>query len=98
MNAILYLSISFTTLLFCRELFKPYKGLPLLTRGLALLLWMFLVLLDALALGYNAFAINTNAVLIKITWVCFVVMSFALRVKSTPSRRFVRGFVSGLDE
>lgn len=92
LNAILYLSINFTTLLFCRELFKPYKGPPLLTCGLGLLLWTFPVLLIALAFGYNAFAINTNAVLIKITWVYFVVMSFALRVESTPSRRFVRAF------
>jgi diguanylate cyclase (GGDEF)-like protein len=91
-NAILYLAINFTTLLFCRELFKPYKPPPVLMRGLKLLLWTYPVLLLALALGYNAFAINTNAALIKITWLYFVVIAFALRAESTPNRRLVRAF------
>ena len=91
-NAILYLAINFTTLLFCRELFKPYKPPPVLMRGLKLLLWAYPVLLLALALGYNAPAINTNAALIKITWLYFVVVAFALRAESTPRRRFMRAF------
>ena len=91
-NAILYLAINFTTLLFCRELFKPYKPPPVLMRGLKLLLWAYPVLLLALALGYNALAINTNAALIKITWLYFVFVAFALRAEGTPHRRFMRAF------
>jgi diguanylate cyclase (GGDEF)-like protein len=91
-NAILYLAINFTTLLFCRELFKPYKPPPALMRGINLLLGTFPVLLVALALGYYPFAINTNAAIIKITWLYFIVVAFALRAESTPSRRLVRAF------
>ena len=91
-NAILYLAINFTTLLFCRELFKPYKPPPALMRGLNLLLGTFPVLLVALALGYYPFAINTNAAIIKTTWLYFIVVAFALRAESTPSRRLVRAF------
>jgi len=91
-NAILYLAINFTPVLFCRELFKPYEPPPLLMRGLNLLLWTFPVLLAAIALGYNAFASNSNAALIKITWLYFVVIAFSLRTEHTPRRRLVRLF------
>ena len=91
-NAILYLAINFTPVLFCRELFKPYEPPPLLMRGLNLLLWTFPVLLAAIALGYNAFASNSNAALIKITWLDFVVIAFSLRTERTPRRRLVRLF------
>lgn len=91
-NAILYLALNFATLLFCRELFRPYEPPPVLMRGLNLLLWTFPVLLAALAMGYNGFAINSNAVIIKITWLYFVVIAFSLRVESTPRRRLVQTF------
>jgi len=91
-NAILYLAINFTTLLFWRELFKAYKPPPALMRGLNWLLWTFPVLLVALALGFNAFAINSNAAIIKVTWLYFLVVSFSLRVEGTPRRRLVQAF------
>lgn len=91
-NVTLYLTLNFTTLLFCRELFKPYGPPPILTRGLNVLLWTFPALLAALALGYNALAINSNAALIKITWLYFIVIAFSLRVEGTPRRRLVQAF------
>lgn len=92
LNAILYLAISFTSLLFCRRLFKPYEPPALLMRGLTLLPFTFPILLAAYVLGYNAFAINGNAVVIKITWIYFVVVAFSLRKESTPRRRYLQVF------
>jgi diguanylate cyclase (GGDEF)-like protein len=91
-SAALYLAINFTPVLFCRELFKPYEPPPLLMRGLNLLLFTFPVLLAAMAMGYGAFAIISNAALIKITWLFFVVIAFSLRTERTPRRRLVRFF------
>jgi diguanylate cyclase (GGDEF)-like protein len=91
-NIILYCSISFTPVLFCRALFKPYAPPPLLMRGLQVLLWSFPVLLLLIALGYDALAVNTCAVLIRISWLYFVGMAFSLRKESTPSRRILQGF------
>jgi diguanylate cyclase (GGDEF)-like protein len=89
---ILYLSINFTSVLFCRELFKPYEPPPVLMRGLKLLLWVGPVLLAAMVLGFNSFAINGNAVLTKIIWLYFVVVAFSLRKENRPSRRLLQAF------
>ena len=91
-DIVLYCAIGFTPLLFCRELFRPYEPPRLLMRGLNLLLWVFPVLLVAIALGYDTQAVIANAMLIKITWLYFVVVAFSLRVEHTPSRRLLRIF------
>jgi diguanylate cyclase (GGDEF)-like protein len=91
-NIFLYCAIGFTPLLFCRELFRPYEPPARLMRGLNLLLWVFPVLLAAIALGYDTQAVTAAGVLIKITWLYFVVMAFSLRVERTPSRRLLQIF------
>lgn len=91
-EALLYIGIDFTTLLFCRELFKPYAPPPALMRGLKVFLWAIPVWVAALALGYSTFSMNANAVLIKVSLLYFVVTAFALRVEGTPSRRLLRVF------
>jgi hypothetical protein len=92
LNIVLYCGIGFTPLLFCRELFRPYKPPPVLIRGISLLLCVFPLLLVAIALGYDTQAVNANAVLIKITWLYFAVIAFSLRVERTPSRRILQIF------
>jgi len=89
---VLYCAISFTPVLFCRALFKPYEPPPLLMRGLNLLLGTFPLLLVLIALGYDTFAATANAVLIKFTWLYFVFVAFSLRTERTPSRRLLRIF------
>jgi diguanylate cyclase (GGDEF)-like protein len=91
-NLVLYCGIGFTPLLFCRELFKPYEPPPVLMRGLKLLLWAFPVLLLAIALGFDTQAVTANAVLIKFSWLYFVVIAFSLRVEDAPRRWIVRAF------
>jgi diguanylate cyclase (GGDEF)-like protein len=88
----LYLAINFTTVLFCRELFRPYKPPQAMIRGLTLLLWAYPFLLAGLAVDNGALAVNVNAVLIKITWVYLVVIAFSLRVEYTPKRRLLQVF------
>ena len=92
LNVILYLAINFTTLLFCRELFRPYKPPPVMLRGLTLLLWAYPFLLAGLAVDNGALAVNANAVLIKITWLFLVAIAFSLREESTPGRRVLQVF------
>jgi len=91
-TAIPYCGVSFTTLLFCRELFKSYLPPPLLMRGLNLFLLVFPLQLAAMALGHTPFAVIVNAVLIKVTWWYFVIMVFALRREYLPSRRLLQVF------
>jgi diguanylate cyclase (GGDEF)-like protein len=91
-NLLLYCGIGFTPVLFCRALFKPYEPPPVLMRGLTLFLWTFPVLVVAIALGHDTFAVNANAVLIKISWLYFVVVAFSLRAESTPRRRLLQVF------
>ena len=91
-SAIPYCAVSFTTLLFCRELFKPYDPPPILMRVLTLLLFAFPVQLAAIALGYTPFAGVVNAVLIKLSWWFFVVITFTLRRELSPSRRLLQFF------
>jgi len=91
-NIILYCAINFTSILFCRALFKPYRPLPRMMRGLGLLLWTFPVLVAAIALGYDSPAVLANSAIIKITWFFFVIMAFSLRTESVPSRRLLQVF------
>jgi diguanylate cyclase (GGDEF)-like protein len=89
---VLYCTINFTSVLFCRALFKPYAPPPPMMRGLNLLLCTFPVLLGAIALGYDTQAVIANSLLIKFTWLYFVVIAFSLRVERTPSRRLLQLF------
>lgn len=87
-----YCAVNFTTLLFCRELFKPYQPAPLLLRGLNLFLLAFPLQLVAMLLGYTVFAVILNAVMIRFTWWYFVIMTFTLRKEQLPSRRVLQVF------
>ncbi|MFO7813638.1 MAG: ATP-binding protein [Pelovirga sp.] len=88
----LYCAVNFTTLLFCRELFKPYQPAPLMMRGLNLFLLAFPLQLVAMSLGYVLFAVILNAVMIRFTWWYFVIMTFTLRKEQLPSRRVLQVF------
>ncbi|WP_223923868.1 diguanylate cyclase [Geobacter sp. AOG2] len=85
-----YCAVSFTTLLFCRALFKPYEPPPLLMRGLDLFLLVFPLELAAMALGYTPATMVVNAILIRISWWYFIVMAFTLRKEHAPSRRVLQ--------
>jgi diguanylate cyclase (GGDEF)-like protein len=91
-DATLYLAINFTTVLFCRELFKPYRPPPAMMRGLTAMLLAYPFLLAAMVLGFDTLAVNANAILIKLAWVFLVVISFSLRVECTPKRRTLQVF------
>jgi diguanylate cyclase (GGDEF)-like protein len=91
-DATLYLLINFTTVLFCRELFKSYDPPPLAMRLFKFLLWAFPVLFAGLVLGYVEIALNVNGLLIRITWVCLAATAFLLRAESTPKRRWLQAF------
>ncbi|HAJ26111.1 MAG TPA: hypothetical protein DCG53_02500, partial [Syntrophus sp. (in: bacteria)] len=91
-TAVSYCGVSFTTVLFCRALFKPYEPPPLLMRGLNLFLLAFPLQLAAMALGYTFIALITNALLFRIIWPYFVLMAFTLRKEQLPSRRVLQIF------
>ena len=91
-TAIPYCTVAFTTLLFCRELFRPYQPPPFLMRGLNLFLLLFPLQLVAMLLGYTSVAVMVNAVLIKVSWWYFVVMTFTFRKEQSPSRRLLQIF------
>jgi len=89
-TAIPYCAVSFTTLLFCRALFKPYQPPRRLMRGLSLMLLIFPVQLVAIALGHIPFAVIINLVLIRVSWWYFVLVAFSLRQEHAPSRRLLQ--------
>lgn len=89
-SGIPYCAVSFTTLLFCRELFKPYEPPRLLMRGMNLLMMVFPLQLAAIAMGFTPLAFTVNVLLIRISWWYFVVMSFTLRKEQFPSRRILQ--------
>jgi signal transduction histidine kinase/CheY-like chemotaxis protein len=91
-GAVSYCGVSFTTVLFCRALFKPYEPPLLLMRGLNLLLLAFPLQLAAMALGYTAIALITNGLLFRIIWPYFVIIAFTLRREQLPSRRVLQIF------
>jgi diguanylate cyclase (GGDEF)-like protein len=91
-HAILYFAINFTTLLFCRELFKLYEPPRLLKRGFNLLLGAFPILIVIFALGYSSFAIASNGVLIQITWLVLAAAAIAFREEDFPRRWIVQAF------
>jgi diguanylate cyclase (GGDEF)-like protein len=91
-TAIPYCAVGFTTLAFCRELFRPYKPAPILMRGLDWLLLLFPLQLVLMALGQVPLAIISNMVLIKFSWCYFVLTTFFLRREQSPSRRLLQTF------
>ncbi|MBW4056083.1 MAG: response regulator [Proteobacteria bacterium] len=91
-TAIPYCAVSFTTLLFCRELFKPYDPPAVLMRGFNLFLLAFPIQIAAMAIGYTTVAVIINAILIKVTWWYFVAVTFTLRKEQSPSRRVLQIF------
>jgi diguanylate cyclase (GGDEF)-like protein len=95
-NAVLYFAIDFTTALFVRELFRPYDPPRAMVRGLDLFLSMFPFLVVAFFLGADTIAINVNTALFRVTWLYFVLMAFALRAESAPSRRLLRIFFTAV--
>jgi signal transduction histidine kinase/CheY-like chemotaxis protein len=90
--AVSYCGVNFTTVLFCRALFKPYEPPPLLMRGLNLFLLAFPLQLAAMALGYTAFALVANALVFRIIWPYFVLLAFTLRREQLPRRRVLQIF------
>ncbi|WP_168205857.1 ATP-binding protein [Geobacter sp. FeAm09] len=91
-TVVAYCGSNFATILFCRELFKPYQPPPLMMRGLDLLLCAFPLQLAAIVSGHIFFAMVSNLVLVRVTWWYFVATTFTLRSESTPSRRSLRLF------
>ncbi len=89
---VLYFGIAVTPLLFSRELFKAYDPPRWLMRGLTLVLWAIPVELAAVVLGHGNAAIIVNALVIKLSWVYFVVIAFSLRKEQSPSRRLLQLF------
>jgi len=94
--AITYCGVGFTTLLFCRELFKPYDPPPLMMRGLNVLLLGFPVQLVAIGLDHIPIAVIINVILVRISWWYFVIMAFSLRREQSPSRRLLQVFFSAI--
>jgi signal transduction histidine kinase/DNA-binding response OmpR family regulator len=85
-----YCAVNFTTLLFCRELFRPYQPPPLLMRGLNLFLLAFPIQLVLMTIGNTHLAVIINLVLLKVTWWYFAIMTFTLRQEQSPSRRMLQ--------
>ncbi|MFA6412095.1 MAG: ATP-binding protein [Syntrophales bacterium] len=91
-----YCGVNFTTVLFCRELFKTYGPPPLLMRGLNLFLLAFPLQLAAMALGYTSLAMISNALLFRVLWPYFVLMAFTLRREQLPRRRVLQIFFAAM--
>lgn len=94
--AVSYCGVNFTTVLFCRALFKPYGPPRLLMRGLNLFLLAFPLQLAAMALGHTAIALLSNALAFRILWPYFVLMSFTLRREQLPRRRVLQIFFASI--
>jgi hypothetical protein len=89
---VLYFGIAATPLLFCRELFKAYEPPRFLLSGLTLVLCALPVQLAAVVLGHGSLAIIINALVIKLSWVYFVIIAFSLRKKRSPSPHLLQLF------
>ena len=91
-SLLLYCAVSFTSLLFCRELFRPYAPPRLLLRGFDLLLLIFPLQLVLMTLGQFPAAYGINWGLNRFSWWYFVLTAFLLRQEHSPSRRVLQGF------
>jgi signal transduction histidine kinase/DNA-binding NarL/FixJ family response regulator len=89
-TAVPYCAVTFTSLLFGRELLRPYEPPPWLMRGLTLLMLAFPLELAAMALGRTPFAVVLNLILVRVTWWYLAIMVFTLRREQAPSRRWLQ--------
>jgi diguanylate cyclase (GGDEF)-like protein len=89
---VLYFGIAVTPLLFSRALFTAYDPPRWLMHGFTLVLGAIPVELAAVVLGHGNAAIIINALVIKLSWVYFVVLAFTLRKEQSPSRRVLQVF------
>jgi diguanylate cyclase (GGDEF)-like protein len=96
LSATLYFAINLTPLLFCHELFKAYRSPPWLLHGLKVLMAAFPVELIALSAGFPVFAVALNALLIRITWIYFIVLAFSTKEDLSPPRWVLQFFFSVL--
>lgn len=90
MTSILVCAVTFSGLLFSRELFKSYDPPPLLMAGLTLMLLSFPLELSGMALGLTREALHINAILMIFSRWCCAFTAFFLRRESVPSRRLVQ--------
>ena len=93
---VLYLTVSFTSTFFCRELFRPYEPPQLIMRAMKALLFVPPLLLVVQLLGFQSEAVSLNALLTKITWALFLVTTFLLRKEQTPKRRSLQILFAGI--
>jgi signal transduction histidine kinase/CheY-like chemotaxis protein len=89
-TAVPYCAVTFTSLLFSRELLRPYEPPPWMLRGLTLLMLAFPLELVAMALGRTPFAVVLNLILVRVTWWYLAIMVFTLRREQAPSRRLLQ--------
>ena len=86
-TALPYCAVSITPVLLCRELFKPYQPPLFMMRGLDLLLLTLVFQVAAIVLGDLPLAASISNMVIRISWLYFVLMTFFLRQEQSPSRR-----------
>jgi len=86
-SAVPYCAVTFTTVLFCRDLFRPYEPPALLRRGLDLFLLAFPLQAAAMALGWIPAASISNYLLVRVVWWYLVLVAFSLRREQVPRRR-----------
>jgi signal transduction histidine kinase/CheY-like chemotaxis protein len=89
-TAVPYCAVTFTSLLFSRELLRPYEPPPWMLRGLTLLMLAFPLEVVAMALGRTSFAVVLNLILVRVTWWYLAIMVFTLRREQAPSRRLLQ--------
>ena len=85
-----YCAAGFTTLLFCRALFRPYNPPRLLMRGIDLLMLAFPLQIAVVLLGHPILAAMINFVLVRVTWWYLTITSFTFRTERTPSRNTIQ--------
>lgn len=82
-----YCAVSITPILLCRELFKAYEPPAILMRGLDLMLFTVPVEIALVFFGQMPVAAMVAAVVIRVSWFYFVLITFFLRKELSPSRR-----------
>ena len=85
-----YCAVSFTTLLFCRALFRAYNPPRLLMRGMNLLLLLFPFQILAVVFGAPAWAAFSNFLLVRFSWWYLSFTTFTFRTEQKPSRRMLQ--------
>lgn len=90
--ALLYFGIALTPLLFCRDLFAPYRPARWPMRALAALPFAIPVEIALLLLGRTDLAMALNALVVRLSWPLFVVVAFSLGRELSPRRRTLQAF------